>query len=167
MRKLLCFMGLSLTAATITWACGDKLMLIMRVRLAQLKLGHPVSILAYTQPNLPSSALVRQIQLQPAVKKAGHHFQIVEDSARLDDALKTDRYDLVLADVAVADELSQRAKSSPFHPVVVPVAYKKTKGEDAAIQKKFHCLLKTPSGPEDYFEAVDEALQWKMKSAAR
>ena len=97
MRKLLIFLSLFLTTA-VAWACGDKLMLVMRVRLAQLKLGHPVAILAYAQRDLPSSALVRQIQLQPAVKKAGHRFQFIDDTARLDDALKAEKYDLVLAD---------------------------------------------------------------------
>ncbi|MBZ5618990.1 MAG: hypothetical protein LAQ69_09740 [Acidobacteriia bacterium] len=166
MRKLLIPLPLFLTTA-IAWACGDKLMLVMRVRLAQLKLGHPVAILAYAQPDLPSSALVRQIQLQPAVKKAGHRFQFIEDSARLDDALKAQKYDLVLADVAVADQLSQHLQSSPFRPVVLPVAYKSTKAEDSATQKKYHCLLKAPSDSDQYFEAIDQALQWKAKAASR
>jgi len=165
MRKL--FTVLPLLTATVALACGDKLMLIMRVRLAQLKLGRPISILAYAQPSLPSSALVRQIQLQPAVKKAGHRFQFIDDTASLDDALKAAKYDLVLADVAVADQLSERVKSSPFRPVVVPVSYKATKGEDSATQKKYHCLLKTPSDSDQYFEAIDQALQWKAKAVAR
>jgi hypothetical protein len=163
MRKLLIFLPLFLTAAG-AWACGDKLMLVMRVRLAQLKLGHPVTILAYAKPDLPSTALVHQIQLQPAVKKAGHRFQFIDDTGKLDNALKTERFDLVLADVTVADQLSERVKASPFRPVVLPVAYKSTKVEDSATQKKFHCLLKTPSDSEGYFEAIDQALQWKAKA---
>ena len=166
MRKLLVLPAFLLSAA-VALACGDKLMLVMRIRLAQLKLGHPVSVLAYAQRDLPTSSFIRQIQLQPAVKKAGHRFQFIEDSAKLEDALKADKYDLVLADVTVADELSQRAKSSPFRPVVLPVAYKSTKVEDSTAQKKFHCLLKTPSGAEQYFEAIDQALQWKAKSLPR
>ena len=166
MRKVLIPLVFLLTAAA-AWACGDKLMLVMRVRLAQLKLGRPVAILAYTNRDLPSSALVRQIQLQPAVKKAGHRFQFIDDTAKLDDALKADKYDLVLADVSVADELSQRVKASPFRPVVLPVAYKSTKQDDSAAQKKFHCLLKAPSDSDQYFEAIDQALQWKAKAPGR
>lgn len=166
MRKVLILAPFLLTAAG-AWACGDKLMLVMRVRLAQLKPGHPVAILAYAQRDLPSSALIRQFQLQPAVKKAGHRFQFIEDAAKLDDALKAEKYDVVLADVAVADELSQRMRSSPSRPVVLPVSYKSTKAEDSATQKKFHCILKAPSGSEQYFEAIDQALQWKAKGIAR
>jgi len=165
-RKILIPLAFFVTAIAAS-ACGDKLMLVMRVRLAQLKLGRPVAILAYTQRDLPSSALVRQIQLQPAVKKAGHRFQFIEDTTKLDEALKADKYDLVLADVAVADELSQRVKTSPFRPFVLPVAYKSTKLEDSATQKKFHCLLKATSDSEQYFEAIDQALQWKAKAPTR
>jgi hypothetical protein len=165
-RKLLIFLPLFLTAA-IAWACGDKLMLVMRLRLAQLKLGHPITILAYTQQNFASSASVRQFPLQQDVKKAGHRFQFVDDSAKLDDALKAEKYDVVVADVAVADQLSERVKASPFHPVMLPVSFKGTKADDSAAQKKYHCLLKTPGGAEQYFDAIDQALQWKAKAVAR
>ena len=166
MRKLVFPLAFFLTVA-VAFACGDKLMLVMRLRAAQLKLGHPVTILAYAQRDLPSSDLLRQIEGQSAVKKAGHRFQFVEDGTKLDDALKATKYDLVLADVAVADSLSQRLQASPFRPVVLPVAYKSTKQEDSATQKKFHCLLKTPSSSDAYFEAIEQALQWKAKVAVR
>lgn len=166
MSKLLFPLSFLLTAA-VALACGDKLMLVMRVRLAQLKLGHPVTILAYAQPDLPSSAFVRQIQLQPEVKKAGHRFQFIDDATGFDDALKAGKYDLVMADVAVADGLSPRVTASTFHPVILPVSYKGKKVEDSAAQKKYHCLLKTPSDSFQYFEAIDQALQWKAKTATR
>ena len=166
MRKILAPVVFCL-ATVAAFACGDKLMLVMRVGFAQPNQGRPVAILAYIQPDLPSSALVRQIYLQSAVKKAGHRIRFIDDTAKLDEALKADKYDLVLADVAVADELSQRARSSPFRPVVLPVAYKTTKLEDSAAQKRFHCLLKAPSDSEEYFEAIDQALQLKAKTAGR
>jgi hypothetical protein len=166
MRRLL-FPLLFLLTTAAALACGDKLMLVMRVRLAQLKLGHPVTILAYAKPDLPSSAFVRRIQLQPEVKKAGHRFQFIDDATRFDNAIKTEKYDLVMADVTVADGLSPRVTASPYHPVILPVSYKGNKVEDSATQKKYHCLLKTPSDSYQYFEAVDQALQWKAKSTTR
>ena len=140
-------------------------MLVMRLRIAQL--GHPLAILAFAQRDLPSSDSIRQLPFQPAVKRAGHRFQLVEDAARLDQALKAGKYDLVIADMSVADDLSRRVESAPYHPVVVPVAYKGTKAQDSATQKKFHCLLKVPTGSDEYFDAVEQALQWKAKAAAR
>ena len=166
MRKLPIFVAFLLTAAG-AWACGDKLMLVMRVRLAQLKLGHPVSVFAYAQRDLPTSPLIRQIQLQPAVKKAGHNFLLVEDTTKLDEALEADKYDLILADLSVADELSQRVRLHPSRPVVLPVSSKSSKTEESAARRKFHSLLKAPGDSEQYFEAVDQALQSKAKALAR
>jgi hypothetical protein len=165
-RKLLILVPVFLTGS-VALACGDKLMLVMRLRLAQLKLGHPITVLAYTQRDLPSSASVRQLQLQPEVKKAGHRFQFVEDGAKLDDALKAEKFDVVVGDVTVAEQLSQRVSALPNHPVVLPVSYRSSKLADSATQKKYHCLLKAPSDPDGYFEAIDQALSWKAKTAAR
>jgi len=164
LRKSLVCVSFFVSSA-IALACGDKLMLVMRVRLAQLKLGRPIAVLAYAQPDLPSSAAVRRLQLQPDVKKAGHKFQFIEDAGRLEDTLKAEKFDIVMADVTVADQLSQRVASSAFRPVVLPVAYKRTKAEDSVTQKKYHCLLRAPGDSDSYFEAVDQALQWKAKSA--
>jgi hypothetical protein len=163
LRKLFVVLPLFLSSA-IALACGDKLMLVMRVRLAQLKLGRPIAVLAYAQPDLPSSSVVRRLPLQPDVKKAGHKIQFIEDASRLDETLKAEKFDIVLADVAVADQLNQRVVSSAFRPVILPVSYKRTKPEDSATQKKYHCLLRAPSDSDAYFEAIDQALQWKAKA---
>lgn len=89
-------------------------MLVMRLRLAQLRLGHQLSILAFAPGDLPSADSIRQLPSQPAVKRAGHQFQLIEDAARLDQALKAGKYDLVMADVSVADELRRRVESVPL-----------------------------------------------------
>jgi len=166
MRKLLLLSAFLVTTAGV-WACGDKLMLVMGVRHSQIRTGKAAFILGYPQGNSASSALIRQIQTQPALKKAGHKFQIIEDPAGLDAALRNGKYDVVLADVAVADELSMRLKSAPSRPVVLPVAYNASKAEQSAAQKKFHCLLKGPADTEQYLVAIDQAMDWKAKSIPR
>src|SRR5215469_1259600 len=99
-KRKLVVVGLFFLTTAVALGCGDKLMLVMRLRVAQLRLGHPLAILALAQHDLPSSDSIRQLQLQPAVKRAGHQFQLVEDAARMDQALKTGKYDLVIADVS-------------------------------------------------------------------
>jgi len=166
MRRFLIPLVFLLTTGGV-WACGDKLMLITGVRLSGLKPARSASILAYSKENSASSTAIRQIQLQPALTKAGHRFQVVEDAARLADALKTGKYDLVIADVAVAGELSQLVQSAPSHPAILPVAFNRTKAEQSAAQKKYHCLLKAPSDPEHYLAAIDQAMEWKAKAPVR
>ena len=165
MRRLLILAGLFLVAA-VAWGCGDKLMLIMGARSLRIKPVRPALILAYPGQTA-SAAVIRNLQLQPAVRKAGHRIHVVEDPAGLDDALKGGKYDLVMADVANANELSQRVLSASSKPVLLPVAFQASKEEQSAAQKKYHCLLKAPSNPENYLAAIDQAMDWKLKTTNR
>lgn len=164
MRKLFLLLPFLLTAG-IVWGCGDKLMLVMGVRLSQIK-NHPAAILVYPV-SAPSAAVIRQMPLQPALSKAGHKFQVADDATHLADALKNGKFDLVMADVGVADQLSEVVRSSPYHPVILPVAYNLPKADQSAAQKRFHCLLKAPSDSDHYLDAIAEAMEWKAKAARR
>lgn len=164
MSRLLILPALLLVAA-VAWACGDKLMLIMGARL-QIRSVHPALILAYPGQT-PSATLIRDLQFQSAVKKAGHRIQVVEDPAGLDNALKSGKYDLVLADVAHANEVSQRVLSAPSKPVFLPVAFQASKEEQSSAQKKYRFLLKAPSKSENYLTAIDQAMDWKLKTIKR
>jgi len=166
MRRPLVFLSLFLVAA-VAWACGDKLMLVIGARMSMVNPAHLAVILAYPGQNSASAAVIRDLQLQPALKKAGHRFQLVEDAAGLDNALKAGKYDLVVADVANANELNQLVSSAPSRPVLLPVGFKQTKEEQSATQKKFHCLLKAPSDTNHYLAAIDQAMEWKLKAALR
>jgi hypothetical protein len=165
MRRPLILSGLFLVAA-VAWACGDKLMLVMGARSSRIKPVRPALILAYPGQTA-SAALIRDLQLQSVLKKAGHRIQVVEDSAGLDNALKGGKYDLVVADVTNASGLSERVSAAPSKPVLLPVAFQASKEEQSAAQKKYHCLLKAPSHPENYLEAIDQAMDWKLKTTSR
>ena len=165
MRRLVILPGFLLVTA-VAWACGDKLMLIMGARASQIKPAHSALILAYPGETA-SAALIRDLQLQPALKKAGHRIQIVENAAALDNALKGGKYDLVLTDVANANEVSQRVSSAPSKPMLLPVVFRAAKEEQSAAQKKYHCLLKAPANPESYLTAIDQAMDWKLKTLSR
>jgi hypothetical protein len=164
MRRPLILVYFFLVAA-VAWGCGDKLMLIMRAR-TQIQPFRPALILAYPGQTA-SAALIRDLQLHPAMKKAGHRIQVVEDSLALDHALKGGKYDLVVADVANANEVSQLVLLASSKPVVLPVAFRASKEDQSAAQKKYHCLLKVPSNPDTYLAAIDQAMDWKLKTANR
>jgi ABC-type amino acid transport substrate-binding protein len=163
MRKSLIVLGF-LSAGAAAWACGDKLMLVMGAKGALIRPGHAASILAYPGQNA-SASVIRGLQAQPVLKKAGHKFQMVEDAAGLDSALKAGKYDVVVADVASAGEISRHLASAPSKPVLLPVAFKASKEEQSAAQKQYHCLLKAPSDIDNYLAAIDQAMDWKLKTA--
>jgi len=165
MRQLLILQGFFLAAA-VAWACGDKLVLIMGARSSLIKPGHKAMILDYPGQTA-SAALVRDLQFQPALKKAGHRIQVVEDPAGLDTALKGEKYDLVFTLVPNEKEVSQRVVSAASKSVLLPVAFRAAKEEQSAAQRKYHCLLKAPGNPESYLAAIDQAMDWKLKTGNR
>jgi ABC-type amino acid transport substrate-binding protein len=161
MRRPLILVGMFLVGA-VAWACGDKLMLVMGARSSQIRPPHPAAILVYPGQSA-SSTLIRAFASQPAFKKAGHRLQLVEDSAGLDNALKAGKYDVVVADVANAGDLSREVASAASKPVLLPVAFRVSKEEQSAAQKKYHCLLKAPGNTDNYLDAIDQAMEWKLK----
>jgi ABC-type amino acid transport substrate-binding protein len=165
MQRALIFLNLTLIAAGAC-ACGDKMMLVMGARSSRIKPIRPAMILAYPGQNA-SATVIRDLQRQLAAKKARHRLQVVEDHAALDSALRAGKYDLVIADVANANELSERLLLAPSKPIVLPVAFQASKAEQAAAQKKYHCLLKAPGDPDNYLEAIDQAMEWKLKTINR
>jgi ABC-type amino acid transport substrate-binding protein len=165
MRGPMILLSLVFVAAG-AWACGDKMMLVMGARSSRIKPIHPALILAYPGQNA-SATLIRDLQRQLAVRKSRHRIQIVEDRAALESALKAGQYDLVLADVANANELNQRVMSAPSKPVILPVAFQASKEDQSAAEKKYHCLLKAPGSPDNYLDAIDRAMDWKLKAINR
>ena len=139
-------------------------MLVMGARFSQIKPLHPAVILVYPGQSA-SAGLMRNFQSQASFKKAGHKVQVVEDTAGLGTALKAGKYDVVVADLANAGDVSQQVSSAPSKPVLLPVAFKATKVEQAEAQKKYHVLLKAPSDGDSYLAAIDQAMEIKLKGA--
>ena len=172
MRKLLIgvlVVATTTLAAVAALACGDKLMLFARgARFGQVyPRAHAASILAYMPQNSAVPAVVRDLEIDPALKQAGHKLQLVQDPAALDEALKTGKYDFVLADVADAEGLEQQVRSAPSRPMMLPVVYKPSKAEEAAAGEKFRFVLKAPSKADRYLATIDKAMELKLKGGAK
>jgi hypothetical protein len=152
--------------AAAAFACGDKMVLLpASARYRQVTAGaHPASILAYVPQSSALSDVVRDIESQSAAKHVGHKVRAVVNSVQLEEALQTERYDVLLTDAVAAEDIQQRARSSLSMPVVLPVVFKSTRAEANAIEKSFHCLMKAPASPNNYMTAIDEAMALKAKT---
>jgi DNA-binding NtrC family response regulator len=124
-------------------------------------------VLAYVRQNSAASAIVKELELRPDLRQAGYRFFSVENTAKLDNALTTGQYDLVLADVSDAEGLEQQVRSAPSMPLMLPIVYKSNKTEAAAAEKRFHRVLKAPGNGDNYLAALDGAMELKMKGAAK
>ena len=145
-------------------ACGDKLLSLARaIRLyAAYSVWRSASILIYVGGSTGAKT-VKDPQLQWSLKQVRHKVQTAENPSQLDQALSSRPFDLVLADISDAATLAQRVAPLRSKPWVLPVVYKPTKRELAAIEKQFHFVLKTPTNSTQHLETIDQA----MKSRAR
>jgi hypothetical protein len=161
-------LGVGALISTAAFACGDKLMLTAGNLRFRLMGGGPrsASILAYTPRNSSVGEAIKELEQQSAGKRTGLTFRSFDDPARLEEALKTHKYDLLLVDAGDADTLQRQALSVPSKPVVVPVVPQSSKAAAAQAEKKFHCVLTVPNSLGRYLSAIDRAMEFKLKSGS-
>jgi hypothetical protein len=168
MKKLL-LAGISaalLLGPELGLACGDKFVVLGRgMRFGRvLPSKYPASILIYMNPasNMPAAA--KQFKLEQTLKAAGHKSRVVESAADLEQALATGKYDIVLADIADSPEVQKGAALGTSKPSVVPVLYKPTPADLAAVEKKYGCLIAPASSRSaELLPVLDQAMQSRAK----
>jgi ABC-type amino acid transport substrate-binding protein len=165
------FAGVVLGAAalfgTIALACGDHLLLVGRgVRFQNAYASHQGNLVIYST-GTQSGAALKSARLHSMLKQAGHKLQTVEGAAQLDEALKSGKVDVVLADFADMAGITRELRSAPSNPVVLPVLFKPSKAELAAAQREYKFALKAPADEVQYLVAIDEAMKIKLKVGAK
>jgi hypothetical protein len=168
MRKAL-IIALVVLAASIARsvgmdACGDKFLQVGRgAKFRAYAAIYPASILIYSRGAPGASTAIRERGLQASLMAAGHTLTMVEDEQLLEQALKSDKFDLVLADVGDATSLERKVQSSPTRPTVLPVMYKPTKAEAEALEKQLNCRLKASDRSDRYLTIIDDAMKARAK----
>ena len=156
--------GLGLLAVSDAYACGDKFLVVGRgVKYGRTHAAvNTASILIVG--NVGSQAVAKNVKLEASLKEAGYKVRSVTDAAAADSALKSAKYDLVLADPADSSGLEEQVGGRSSKTVVVPVLYEPTADELAAAEKKYGCALKTPG--KDYVATLDEIINTQLKGTA-
>jgi hypothetical protein len=168
MKKLM-FAGLAAAALVLgpaaVLACGDKFVVLGRgVRFFITK--YPATILIYVNPSSHMPAAMKEFRLEATLKRAGHKPKIVGSSADLEQALTTGKYDVVLADLSDSPAVQKDAASATSKPLVVPVLYKPTPEELAAVEKQYGCLIAPASSRStDLLPVLEQAMQNRAKGA--
>lgn len=160
---------LGVLISTAAFACGDKLILtIGNLRFRQMSAGpRSASILAYTPRNSRVGEVMKDLEQQAAGKRTGLTFRSFDDPARLEEALRIDKYDLLLVDAGDAENLQRQAQSVQSKPVIVPVVPQSSKAAAAQAEKKFHCVLTVPNSLGRYLSAIDRAMEVKLERGSR
>jgi len=144
-------------------ACGDKFVVMGRVvRISPAK--YPALILIYANPASHMPAAMKEFRLESALKLAGHKSKIVDNPAELEQALASGKYDIVLAELSDSPAVQKEAAAAASKPLVVPVLYKPTPNELAAVEKKYGCLIAPASSRStDLLPVLDHAMQNRAK----
>lgn len=144
-------------------ACGDKTLRVGKgIRFQQMFASrHPSAILIYS-PAIPGG---KAPQLRDYLKKIGHKPYVVDDTARLNEALKSGQYDMVLTDFAEAANLRRQIASSTPRTMVVPIVYKRPKAEEAAAAREYKVIVKNPTSGEDFLAAVYQVMKSKANKS--
>jgi hypothetical protein len=148
-------------------ACGDTLLALGRgVRFQVDTADYPASILYYLNPNSPGSEKVEFTKFQAIMRQAGHRFHIAKGREELAAALKTARFDIVLADFADAPRIEEMIQSSASQPVVLPWVFRqKTKVMLTAATERYHYALEAPFKVEPFLSTIDRTMELKTKQA--
>ncbi len=153
-------------------ACGEKLLLLGRgIRFQSRHTPRAASVLLY----LPQSATGQPLtdpNLETALKEAGHAVRVITAGADLASALASGSYDVVLANVTDAPDLSRAQAVTAVNAVVLPAVYLVAPGQQATQQsradrdnaaKVFGVMVEVPGRPGHYCAAVDKAMDLKLK----
>jgi hypothetical protein len=149
------------------FACGDKLLSMGRgLRFQHAYGARQANVVIYSDAN-QSGPNFASVKLQTRLKQAGHKLQTAAGLSQLQEALKSGKVDVVLADFADVQGISGQLQSSPSKPVVLPVLFKPSKAELAAAQKDYRYALKAPGDEVKYLAAIEEAMKSRFKAGAK
>jgi hypothetical protein len=145
--------------------CGDKFVLVGRwARVARSQF--PSSILIFMNPTSRVPDAEKEFHVEATLRAAGHKPAVAETQAKVQKALASGKYDLVLADVADAPALRKEAAAVPSKPLVLTLLYKPTAEELAAAEKEANCMVRASNKSRDLLAAVDETMKGRRKGVA-
>ena len=147
-------------------ACGDKFIRIGR----QLRYGryvalYPATILVYGPAN---SAPFRIADLPAVLKRAGHSATVVTQPEELSSALRSAKFDLVLAGLDHAEEVLRQTRVAPSHPDILPVLINPRPAEKAAAKALSPCIINAPAEQKNEALAqIDHRMELRLKGNPR
>jgi DNA-binding NtrC family response regulator len=111
-------------------------------------------------------AAEKEMRLQSTLTLAGHKASSVENPTALGEALKTGKYDLVLADVSDAAVVKERIESVSPKTRLVPVVSADRKDRKAT-EKEYGATITMPGNSGRLLASIDDAAEARAKATSR
>lgn len=163
---LLLGLVLSTAITDVVSACGDKFIRIGRqLRYGRYVAVYPATILVYGPAK---SAPFRIADLPLVLKRAGHSATVVTGSAEFSSALRSGKFDLVLAGLDQAQEVIRESRLAPSRPDLVPVLVNARPAEKAAAKALSTCVIDVPAAHKnDALAEIDRRMELRIQAAAK
>lgn len=163
-RLVLATCAVLLVGWTTAEPCGDKFLVIGHGK-RSYRAVHPASILLYMKPGSGIAAAARELKLQTNLKQAGHRFDTVAQPARMDEALKSRSYDLILADLEDVHAIAEETRTLSRSPAIVPVIYKPSPGTLRSAEEQYRCVVTAPAEgqSQSFLVVIDDAMELRLK----
>lgn len=162
-------LSLSLTGVDAL-ACGDKFLVVGRGPRAQRVKGavQKASILMYLDGKTELPEAMKDEGLESELKLAGHRVRQIGARGAVTSELRARRYDIVMAGIADMNSLEVELGALPAgeaRPLLLPIVYNPTGDELAAAERRYQCLMRSPSKKQHYLAVIDDAMAVRHKRA--
>lgn len=117
---------------------------------------HPAQILLFGDAASAEAKGLDREGFQRSLERAGHHVQVVDDAATLDQALATHAFDIVITDAdhlpTVRDSLAQATVAPALMPVV-------TRGDLDAMRRQYPEAVAANAGINRFLKTIERTME--------
>jgi len=162
-RLLLVVMVATLSFETSAFACGDKFLIIGRGASYRNRYVaiHPAAILLYGQ----KAAGNADVDVRRILQRAGHHVDLAPDGAQLESAMRSKRYDFVIAPIDAIEEAKGRVRALSSDALVVPILFASNENEVTQAERQFECIARSDRAAKQrsFLAILDDAMGMRLK----
>ena len=144
-------------------ACGDKFLRVGRgARYQRAYVAvHPASVLLLARPGSSVATALRE--LEPALKRAGHKAEVVQDPSAIGPALSRKPFQIILADIKDLPAAESAVKANGTRVELLPFLDQPAPAARAAAEQDFRCVAETPGKKGQVLAEIDELMEITLK----
>lgn len=164
-RLVLCLLAMGVLCSTTALACGDKYVVFGQgVRFQRAYAAtHPAAILLYLQPGSKWSTPENQERLLTVLRMVGHRPDAVTTINEMQAAISTNRYDIVLTEMATESQALEAVGNARTHPTVVPMVFDPSRKEMAQIEKENRCAVQVSKRSHELLTVINSIMDQRGK----
>jgi len=152
--------GLSIGAVTDAAACGAALFGTGQgSRFQAYRARVPANVLIYASPELAGGSKATDPAVQDGLSRAGHKVTVVSDQAALTEALKSQRFDVVIASSGDTETVARELDPSASTTRILPVVASAGSGAGSA---DYAQALRASAGIGQFLKALNKLMEAKL-----